>query len=102
MKLGTKSKASTGETEIHFPMLECWNPQTKVASIAAQVNKERVMCRIALRELKERFGASDDQPMLAVVENRRVIERSARRMIEAKAFEEDGSILLRSQDIVAN
>ena len=72
---------------------------TKVATIAAQVNKKRVLCRISMEVLKKKFHASADEPMLAVAENRAVLQAKARVLIENKAFEEDGSIVIRSKDI---
>ncbi len=96
----TRHKTSTSdETEITFPMLECWNPMTKVASIAAQVDQRRVLCKITMEVLQKKFQASVDEPMRAVVENRAVLQAKARILIEAEAFEEDGSILLRSKDL---
>jgi len=96
----TRHKASTSdETEISFPMLECWNPMTKVASIAAQVDQRRVLCKISMEVLQKKFQASADEPMRAVAENRSLLQAKARILIEAEAFEEDGSILLRSKDI---
>jgi hypothetical protein len=84
---------------IVFPLLECWNPQTEVVSIAAQVDKQRVLCRISLQDLENHFGASHGEPLRTVVENRPILERSARRLIEAQAFEPDGSILMHGEDI---
>jgi hypothetical protein len=96
----TRHKVSTSdETEISFPMLECWNPMTKVASIAAQVDQRRVLCRISMEVLQKKFQASADEPMRAVAENRSLLQAKARILIENEAFEEDGSILIRSKDI---
>ena len=96
----TRHKISNSdETEITFPMLECWNPMTKVASIAAQVDQRRVLCKITLEVLQKRFQASVDAPMRAVAENRALLQAKAKILIEAEAFEEDGSILLRSKDL---
>ena len=89
----------SGETEIRFPLLECWNPLTKVATIAAQVNDRRVLCRISIEILQERFRASATEPMLAVRENRPTIEAAAKKRIENAAYEQDGSILIRDKDI---
>jgi len=96
----TRHKTSTSdETEITFPMLECWNPMTKVATIAAQVDQRRVLCRISLELLQKKFRASEDEPMRAVAENRTVLQAKARMLIEKEAFEEDGSIVIRSKDL---
>ena len=88
-----------GETEISFPKLECWNPLARVAIIAAEVNSKRVLCNISSELLEERFHASADEPMKAVLENRPVIQAAARRLIEREAYEADGSILIRRGDI---
>lgn len=96
----TRHKTSTSdETEITFPMLECWNPMTKVATIAAQVDQRRVLCRISLELLQKKFRASEDEPMRAVAENRTLLQARARVLIEKEAFEEDGSIVIRSKDL---
>ena len=91
---------ASDETEISFPILgECWNPMTKVATIAAQVDQRRVLCRISMEVLQKKFHASADEPMRAVAENRSVLQAKARILIENEAFEEDGSIIIRSKDI---
>ena len=99
MYLTRHKTSTTGESEITFPMLECWNPMTKVASIAAQVDQKRVLCRISLELLQKRFRASVDDPMRAVAENRAVLQASSRKLIESESFEEDGSIVIRSKDL---
>lgn len=99
MYLTRHKTSSSGESEITFPMLECWNPMTKVATIAAQVDQKRVLCRISMEVLQKKFRASADEPMRAVAENRSVLQARARKLIESEAFEEDGSIVIRSKDI---
>ena len=89
----------TDDSEILFPLLESWNPMTKVATIAAQVGGKRVLCRISIEVLKKRFRASASEPMQSVSKNRMVIRDAARKLIEDKAYEEDGSILIRQKDI---
>ena len=87
------------DSDISFPLLESWNPITKVATIAAQVGGKRVLCRISIEVLKKRFRASASEPMQSVSKNRMVIRDAARKLIEDKAYEEDGSILIRQKDI---
>lgn len=99
MYLARHKPSPSGSTEITFPMLECWNPMTKVATIAAEVDKRRVLCRIPMDVLKKKFQATDDEPMRAVAENRSAIQANARILIESESFEEDGSIMIRSKDI---
>ena len=90
---------ASGETEVSFPKLECWNPLTKVAIIAAEVDAKRVLCGISSELLQERFLASADEPMKAVIANRGLIQAAAQRLIEKQAYEEDGSIMIRRGDI---
>lgn len=82
------------DTGILFPLLESWNPMTQVATIAADVSKRRVLCRISLQVLKRRFGASEDAPMECVALHRSVIQEAARCLIETECFEEDGSVVI--------
>jgi len=72
---------------------------TKMATIAAEMNKRRILCRISLDVLRKKFKASTETPMQAVAENRAILQEAARKLIEAKAFEEDGSILIRQREL---
>ncbi|MGI9301358.1 MAG: DUF1488 family protein [Gammaproteobacteria bacterium] len=99
MNLTPYRTPTPNETDISFPALECWNPMTEVATIAAQVSKRRVLCRISLEVLQEKFAVSTGGPMRVVVENRPTIESAARKLIENGVYEEDGSIIIRRTDI---
>ena len=101
MKLGPHRTSSPGNTEIVFPKLECWNPLTKVATIAADIDKKHVLCRISLEVMVDRFGCSEEEPMQFVVQHRATIQEAARKLIENDSYEEDGSILIRSCDLQA-
>ena len=91
----TRHRTPSANTGITFPLLECWNPMTKVATIAADVNKKRVLCRVSLDVLKKKYQARVDEPMRAITEHREEIQAAARRLIEIEAFEDDGSITIR-------
>jgi hypothetical protein len=99
MQLSRRRSASDEDNTVSFPRLESWNPMTKVATIAAEVNKRRILCRISLDVLRKKFKASPDEPMVAVAENRLVLQDAARKLIESKAFEEDGSIIIRQREL---
>ncbi len=99
MYLTRHKTSSSDESDISFPLLECWNPMTKMASIAAQVDQRRVLCKISMEVLQKKFHASADEPMRAVAENRSVLQAKARILIENESFEEDGSIIIRLKDI---
>lgn len=93
------SRKKPEDGSITFPLLQCWNPQTKVATIAAQVSHQRVSCRIAFTVLKAKFHALENDPMNTVTKYRKEIETAARKLIEMKSFENDGSILIRHRDL---
>jgi len=84
---------------ISFPMLECWNTITKTATVAAEANKKRVLCRISLESLRDKFGASEDEPMRFVARHRSAIQEAARRLIESETYQEDGSVLICARDL---
>ncbi|MGH8499299.1 MAG: DUF1488 family protein [Methylococcales bacterium] len=93
-----RTHASSG-TALTFPKLECWNTMTKVATVAANVGKKRVLCRISLLILRDKFGASEEDPMQSVIEHRTAIQEAARTLIENECYEKDGSILIRACDL---
>ena len=84
---------------ISFPRLECWNPMTKVVTLAAEVNKKRVLCLISLEILRDKFGALEQDPMRSVAQHRKAIQEAATKLIENEVYEEDGSVLIRAQDL---
>jgi hypothetical protein len=92
-------KTAAGDGGISFPSLECWNPVTKVATIAAQVDADRVSCRVSMEILQERFDAFSEEPLQVLKQNRSAIEAAARKLIENEAYEEDGSIIIQKKDI---
>lgn len=99
MNLGTCRTRTKPDGKILFPPLECWNPMTMVASIAAQVDGRRVLCRISASVLQKKFNASKDTPMQSLRQNRERIEAAARQLIEQKAFEDDGSIKIQIEHL---
>ena len=99
MNLTGYRTAASDDDKVTFPLLESWNPMTKVATVAAQISGRRVLCRISMDVLKKKFRASPDKPMEAVAQNRAIIQAAAKELIENKAFEEDGSIVIRQKDL---
>ncbi len=84
---------------ISFPRLECWNNMTNMATVVAEVDKKRVLCRISSESLRIKFGASDNKPMQSVVQHRTEIQEAAKRLIEGDNYEEDGSVLIQTADL---
>ena len=99
MQLTTHRSVGGKDAGIWFPKLECWNPMTEVATLAAEVNKQRVLCRIPLKILRDKFGAQEEAPMLSVARHRAALQDAARRLIERSAYEADGSVLIRARDL---
>jgi len=84
---------------ISFPRLECWNAMTKVATITAEANKRRVLCRISLEILSHKFGTSEAEPMQFLAQHRTAVQDAARKLIENECYEVDGSIFIRACDL---
>jgi len=99
MQLSSPRTAASGEKGVSFPGLECWNAMTKVATVAAEVDKKRVLCRISLEVLIDKFGALEEEPMQSVARQRSAIHDAARKLIERELYEEDDSVLIRACDL---
>jgi hypothetical protein len=99
MQLTNHRSSASEDTRISFPMLECWNAITKVATVAAEANKRRVLCRISLESLRDKFGASEEEPMRSVARHRTAIQEAARKLIENEIYEEDSSVLIHARDL---
>lgn len=87
------------DNSISFPVMQCWDPSTEIATIAAQVSGERVLCRIPITVLEKKFQVLANEPMKVITEYRAKIESAARRLIEEKTFEKDGSINIQYKDL---
>lgn len=98
MKLSGYAPRTSADGNIHFPILECWNPVTKCVSIAADVSGRRVLCRIPESVLKKRFKAAEGGPTAQVTANRAAIEAAATSVIQRKAYAADGNVDLKLED----
>jgi len=99
MELTCHQSSVSVDTGISFPKLECWNALTKVATIAAVVNRKRVLCRISLEILRDKFGSSEEEYMMLVAQHRTAIQAAAKKLIESESYEADGSVLIRAHDL---
>jgi hypothetical protein len=93
------NRKSNKDDMISFPLLQCWNPVSKIITIAAQVSGKRVLCNIATNDLKTKYHVFEDEPMKIVTDHRAEIETAAKKLIEAKSFEKDGSIKIGYKDL---
>ena len=93
------SKKTSSNGVISFPALQCWNPMTNVATIAAEVDGKRVSCRIKIEDLKKKFQFFSSEPMQMVTKYRTEIEAAARDLIVRMKYEDDGSIMIQYGDL---
>ena len=99
MKLTPHKTKGFDNNKISFPKLESWNPLHEVATIAVQVDKQRVLCRISKEVLILISKDNDTDPMVILSENRSLFESKARALIEGKRYEKDGSIKIRKSNL---
>jgi hypothetical protein len=90
---------NAGDGRISFPTLHCWNPETEIITIAAQVSGKRVSCRIAYADIKTKFPVDVEAPLKTVITFRKEIEAAAKTLIENKKYEKDGSIKIAYADL---
>ena len=102
MNIVVNRKKKNADGKILFPALECWNPETEVMTIAATVSGNRVSCKVAYTVLKRCFKDLSDTPMENVKRYRKRIEDAARTLIQAKRFQNDGSIKIEVEDLMVN
>lgn len=83
---------------ILFPAVEVWDGIRDVISFPADVNNQRIRCAVSWEALQDHFGGNDISPLDAFCAKRSAIEGVVERLINRQRFEQDGSILIRSQD----
>jgi hypothetical protein len=99
MIVSTDKLNKSDDGGISFLHLQCWNPVTKVATIAAEVRGRRVSCRVKLDDLRKKFHIFQDEPMQSVTNYRDEIESAARILIDKMDYEDDGSIMINYKDL---
>lgn len=93
-------KPSTSkDSKISFPKLESWNPMHNVATIAVDIDKTRVLCRISRDVLRLFCADKTVDPMNILKDHRSVFEDKALKLIQNKSYEKDGSLEIREADI---
>jgi hypothetical protein len=85
--------------DLYFPRLESWNPVSKTGTVAVQVNKKRVLCRISFELLQKKFRATVENPLQAMKDNRTAIEAAIQKLVEKGNYQADGSIIIRAADL---
>lgn len=79
-------------------IIEAWDGNREVVTFPVFLNKQRIRCAISLEAIQDHFGGKDLPPLDVFRAKRSAIEGIAKRLIERQRFEQDGSILIRSQD----
>ena len=72
---------------------------SKTGTVAVQVSKKRVLCRISLEILQNKFRANVENPLQAMKENRLAIESAIKKLVEKGHYQVDGSIVIRASDL---
>ena len=85
---------------IQFSPHETNDIKNYVVAFLAIIDGKQVECAISYQALRTHFGADYDDPMPAFTTHRPHIEQLAAQFIRQKRFEPDGTILMRSYDIV--
>jgi hypothetical protein len=83
---------------IVFPPMEAWDSSRDVVAFPAEVDGARLQCAVSMEALQDNFGGSRTPPLDCFRASRAAIEAKADRLIRRGRFEQDGSILVRSQD----
>jgi hypothetical protein len=71
----------------------------KVVWFRATVDEKVIDCGVSLDALSEHFGAYHDDPLPAFRNHREAIRHAAAKLIIARRFEDDGTIIVRSADL---
>ncbi len=87
-----------GNGSITFPNLQCWNPETKVVTFIAEIDGERIDCKIKVSELNKYPEFSND-PLISIRLNKISLESIARLKIENGKFNKNGSIQINHSDL---
>jgi hypothetical protein len=83
---------------VNFPAVEAWDFDREQVSFPAQLDGTSIRCAISWEALQDNFEGNGVDPLDCFRAHRPAIEHKAERLIGARRFEADGSILIRSQD----
>jgi len=84
---------------VRFPDSPACHSDGMVMHFTAIIEQKTIRCAIVLDALMEHFAKDRLTPPVSVFSrHRHVIERIAKRLIDQKRFENNGSILIRSSD----
>jgi hypothetical protein len=85
---------------IEFTADEWHDPHRRqVVWFSAIVDDKCIDCGISIEALGDHFGAFQDDPLPAFRAHRERIRDAAAKLITARRFEDDGTIVIRSADL---
>ena len=85
--------------QIAFPPHERGDERRRVISFPALIEGRQVECAVSYQTLWLHFGAGYNDPLPAFMAHRQRIEQVAAQCIREARFEDDGTVMIRSQDI---
>ena len=86
--------------KITFPPKEDWDKKREVVTFLAVVDGKQIICAISKEALGDSFNLSHENPLSVFRKNRHVIEQVAEKLIVAKHYEVNGSILIKNPDLL--
>ena len=99
MKLTHNKSRTIDVSKITFTQMESWNPLHNTATMAIDVDKIRVLCRISKAVLMSISSDKKADPMKILANNRSLFQNKAKKLIEQNKYESDGSIIIRKSDM---
>jgi hypothetical protein len=90
----------SGDGSINFPDLQCWNPETRVITFVAELDGERIDCKIKASDLLKKFPTSPKAPMQSVVLHKAILEDIAVSKIKEQLFDTNGSVNISYNDLI--
>lgn len=73
----------------------------KIVWFTAIIDEKTINCGISIEALRDHFGAYYDDPLPAFRTHRAIIQETATRLMMARRFEDDGTVLIRSADLAS-
>ena len=99
MASSNRTPGKPEKDSLSFPALHSLNPVTNVATIVAQLEGERILCRVKIDDLRRKYRVSQGDPMQIVKDNQSEIENASRKLIENGKFISDGSVMISYKDL---
>jgi hypothetical protein len=88
------------DMDIDFVDNEWFDPhRQKIVWFTAIIDEKTIDCGVSIEALADHFGAYFDDPLPAFKNHRERIYAAATKLIEQRRFEDDGTVIVRSDDL---